>query len=130
MKKIIIADDSALARMFTIRCMEVAGIHDAEYIQAKDGQEVLDLMKEFTPDLLISDLNMPKINGMDLVHHIRSTPQISETPIVIITSAGNSEQRKELIALEVKAILSKPISPKDIIDTITSLLDEGELFYG
>jgi two-component system chemotaxis response regulator CheY len=130
MKKIIIADDSALARMFTKRCIDVAGITDVEYIEAENGKEALDRMKEILPDLLISDLNMPEMNGVELVRRVNASPKLSGTPIIIITSAGNSEQREELMSLGVKTILTKPITPPDIVDAISGLLDEGDLFYG
>ena len=130
MKKIIVADDSALARMFLIKYINVAGINDAQFLEAENGLEVLDIMKDTLPDLLISDLNMPEMDGVELVRRINASPKLSGTPIIIVTSAGNAAQREELMSLGVKAILTKPINPPEIVSAIGGLLSEGDLFYG
>lgn len=129
MKRIIIADDSSLARMFTARCLTVAGFVDFSIVEAQDGQEVYALMCEEKPDLLITDLNMPEMDGLELLNLVNKSEELKDTPIIVITSAGNSTQREELTKLGAKAILSKPITPSDISDAIGPLLTKGESYY-
>lgn len=129
MKRVIIADDSSLARMFTARCLTVAGYVDFTIEEAQDGQEVYALMTEEKPDLLITDLNMPEMDGMELLNLVNKSEELRDTPIIVITSAGTSEQREELTQLGAKAILSKPITPTDISDAVGNLLKKGESFY-
>ena len=115
LKNVVIADDSALARMFIRRCLEIAGLGDANFYEASDGSEAIARMKEIKADLLVSDLTMPNMNGIELMRKITASPRLHGTPVLIVTSAGNEEQRKELMELGVTQILSKPISPPILI---------------
>jgi len=133
MPKIMIADDSALARAFMIRCIQVSGIPDCEFLEAENGLEVIEQLKEITPDLLITDINMPKCNGIDLVRRVKANPKLSAIPVVVMSSAGNAEQRNELESLGVASILSKPFTPPDVVNIANNLFssdnandDEGE----
>lgn len=133
MPKILIADDSALARAFMIRCIQISGIPDCSFFEASNGLEVIEQLKELTPDLLITDINMPKCNGIDLVKRVKANPKLSTIPVIIMSSAGNVEQRNELEELGVSSILSKPFTPPDVINIASGLLgnnntntDEGE----
>ena len=117
-KNVVIADDSALARMFIRRCLEIAGLGDAHFIEASDGSEAISCMKKIKADLLVTDLTMPNMNGIELMRKISSSPRLSGTPVLVVTSAGNAEQRSELLELGVTRILSKPISPPILIDAL------------
>lgn len=122
MKNIVIADDSALARMFIRRCLEIAGLGDANFYEASDGNEAIQKMKEVTADLLVTDLTMPNMNGIELMRRISVSPRLSGTPVLVVTSAGNEEQRKELMELGVSRILSKPISPPMLVEAINAIV--------
>ena len=117
-KNVVIADDSALARMFIRRCLEIAGLGDANFIEASDGSEAISHMKKIKADLLVTDLTMPNMNGIELMRKITSSPRLSGTPVLVVTSAGNEEQRAELLELGATRILSKPISPPILIDAL------------
>ncbi|MDR0704780.1 MAG: response regulator [Planctomycetaceae bacterium] len=117
-KNIVIADDSALARMFIRRCLEIAGLGDANFFEASDGSEAIAKMKEIKADMLVTDLTMPNMNGIELMRKISASPRLSGTPVLVVTSAGNEEQRRELMELGVTRILSKPISPPILIEAI------------
>ncbi len=117
-KNIVIADDSALARMFIRRCLEIAGLGEANFFEASDGSEALVRMKEVKADLLVTDLTMPNMNGIELMRRISVSPRLNGTPVLVVTSAGNEEQRRELMELGATRILSKPISPPILIEAI------------
>ena len=125
MKKIIVVDDSSTARMFVKRCLEIAGFREAEFLEASNGREALSVLKEHSADLVVSDLNMPVLDGEMLLKWMKSSPKFTETPIVIITSAGNPAKEMELMAMGALAVLSKPVSPADITEAMGSLLQEG-----
>ena len=127
-KNVVIADDSALARMFIRRCLEIAGLGDANFIEASDGSEAISCMKKVHADLLVTDLTMPNMNGIELMRRISMSPRLSGTPVLVVTSAGNTEQRRELMELGVTRILSKPVSPPILIDAlqeVNRILDGG-----
>lgn len=128
MKKIIIADDSPLARMFIRRCLEIAGLGDSKFYEAGDGQDALHQMKENPPDLLVTDLTMPNMNGIELLKRISASPRLSGLPTLVVTSAGNEEQRKQLYDLGATRILSKPISPPMLVDAINEIFGITQSF--
>ena len=127
-KKIVIADDSALARMFIRRCLEIAGLGDSEFIEAGDGAEALEKLKEIHADMLVTDLTMPNMNGVELLRRISASPRLAGLPILVVTSAGNEEQRKQLLELGATRILSKPISPPMLVEAIDAVFGISQSF--
>ncbi|MCW8859733.1 MAG: response regulator, partial [Deltaproteobacteria bacterium] len=89
MKKIIVADDSSTARMFIKRCLQIIGLGDAEIIEAEHGKEALAAAKAQDVDLLLTDLNMPVMDGETLLKWVKSSPKLCDLPVIVITSAGN-----------------------------------------
>lgn len=123
MKRIIIADDSATARMFIKRCLQIIGLGDAEIIEAEHGKEALAAAKEQPADLLLTDLNMPVMDGETLVKWVKASPKLSALPIVVITSAGNPAKEKQLLELGAYKVLNKPVAPPMMMDALGEFLD-------
>jgi two-component system chemotaxis response regulator CheY len=127
-QSIIITDDSSTARMITRRCLEIAGFKEASVLEAKDGQEALELMKSNQVDLMIVDLNMPNMDGRSLLKRIKSSPRLNHIPVLVISSLisdANNAELKELGAFET---LSKPISPASLAKALKRL--SGEPVWG
>lgn len=123
-KRVVIADDSALARMFLRRCLEIAGLNDAEFLEAANGAEALTILKENPSDLLVTDLTMPEVDGLGLMRSIVASPRLFGTPVLVVTSAGNESQREELLNLGAKRILTKPINPQVVSDALEEIFPE------
>lgn len=123
MKRIIIADDSATARMFIKRCLEIIGLGEADFIEAADGKAALNAAKERIPDLLLTDLNMPIMDGETLLKWVKASPKLCEVPVIIITSAGNPAKEAELLKLGARQVINKPISPPVMMDALADFLD-------
>ncbi len=125
MKQIIIVDDSQTSRMFIRRCLEIAGLNDAEFFEAVNGQEAFDFLQEQQNiDLLVTDLIMPEMDGETLLKKVKEDQRFSSLPVLVITSVGNPAKEEELLALGAFAILNKPVSPATILNKIGSLLKE------
>ena len=110
MKQILIADDSGTARMFTRRCLEVLGYKDAEVTEVANGVDALSALNRASFDLLITDITMPLMDGMELVKTVVHEEQFARMKIIVVSSAGNPAREKELGEYGVQ-IISKPISP-------------------
>lgn len=123
MKRIIIADDSATARMFIRRCLEIIGLGDAEIVEVEDGKEALAAAKEITPDLLLTDLNMPEMDGETLLKRVKSSPKLCEVPVIVITSAGNPAREAQLLKLGARQVINKPVSPPVMLKALKDFLD-------
>ena len=122
---IIIADDSFTARMVAKRCLEIAGCADARFLEASNGMEALDLAKNNEVDLLITDLNMPKMDGQSLLRRIKSNPRTTDLPVLVISSLSNPAKDAELINMGAFAVLSKPISPVNVAKAMQNLTKES-----
>ncbi len=123
MKRIIVADDSATARMFIKRCLQIIGLGDAEIIEVEHGKEALAAAKAQPVDLLLTDLNMPVMDGETLVKWVKASPKLSELPVIVITSAGNPAKEAQLLELGAHRVLNKPVSPPVMMDALAEFLD-------
>lgn len=122
MKRIVIADDSATARMVIRRCLEIIGLGEADMVEAPNGREALNRLKEEPTDLLVTDLNMPVMDGETLLKLVKGSPRLTDLPVVIVTSAGNPAKEVELTTIGAFAVLNKPISPATLLKTLEPLM--------
>lgn len=126
MMRIIIADDSAMARMFVKRCLEISGFLDAEFIEKENGKEVLESLREQPADLVVTDLNMPGMDGTELLKAIKASPRLFDTPVLVVSSTTNPKKTEELESLGAFAVLGKPISPATLAPAVAPLLEKEE----
>lgn len=124
--RIMVVDDSICARMFIEKCLKIIGLNDAELIEAGNGKEALDKIKEHSFDLLITDLSMPVMDGEALLKWVKGTPELQEIPILVISSAGNPAREKKLLELGAFAVLGKPVSPVTMLKVLEPLLEQSE----
>jgi two-component system chemotaxis response regulator CheY len=125
---IVLADDSATARMIIRRCLEIGGLSNIRYYEARDGVEALDYVKNQKVDLVVTDLNMPNMDGQLLLKHIKASPRLTELPVLVISSACNEALETELLADGALAVLNKPVTPAGIVDALASLTEDEEDF--
>ncbi|MDD3801155.1 MAG: response regulator [Desulfuromonas sp.] len=123
MKRIVIADDSGTARMMIRRCLEIIGLQDATFEEAENGREALTLVKKTATDLLVSDLNMPIMDGEALLQWVKASPKLVDLPVLIITSAGNPAKSEQLREMGAFAVINKPINPAILSEVLAPLLD-------
>lgn len=110
-KRLLLAeDDELLAQLLNFR-LEKGGY---EVQVSVDGREVKAHLKEYTPDLIISDIMMPYFSGMELIDYVRKELNL-DTPIIIISSAGNEENVLTAFELGANDFISKPISPSELL---------------
>jgi two-component system chemotaxis response regulator CheY len=121
-KRIVIADDSATARMVIRRCLEIIGLGDAGMVEVPNGREALARLKEEPTDLLVTDLNMPIMDGETLLKWVKGSPKLTHVPVVVITSAGNPAKEALLSELGAFAVLDKPISPTTLLKKLAPLM--------
>ncbi len=122
-KRIVIADDSATARMFIKRCLQIIGLGEAEMIEAEHGKEALTAAKAEPTDLLLTDLNMPIMDGETLLKWVKASPKLMDMPVVVITSAGNPAKEQELLKLGALKVINKPVSPPTLMEALSSFIE-------
>ncbi len=119
---ILIADDSATARMFIKQCLEISVDEDIEFLEAQNGQEALQLLKNAGADILVTDLNMPVLDGRELIRRVSASPKLHGLPIMVITSSGNEARKKELLEMGAYVVLRKPVNPMKIAEGLETLM--------
>ncbi len=120
-KKILLADDSSIMRM--VLSMHLKRFTGATITVAVNGKEALALLTQETFDLLLTDINMPEMNGIELVRHVR-TELKSDIPIVIITTKGEVKDRELGMSLGANSYITKPVSVKDLIMAVVTYLEK------
>ncbi len=119
--KILIVDDSSLTRKIVKRVIEMSQMDVAEFLDASNGEEALNILKATHVDLVLSDLNMPHMSGVEMVQKMKSTPETKSIPVVIISTESKTARIKELLSEGVKDYLHKPFKPeefKELIQTV------------
>jgi CheY-like chemotaxis protein len=115
----LVVDDSLSARRSLVQFMKDAGF---DVRQARDGMEAMDIIMAHKPDLLLSDLEMPRMNGLELTSHVRANPNTADIPIIMITSRAAAKHREEAIANGVNVYLTKPFAEDDLLEKIHNLV--------
>lgn len=118
---IMVVDDSSVMRKIVIRSIRQAGFGDHEVDQAEDGAEALAKIKASTPDVVLSDWNMPNMNGLELLKALRA--ESIGVPFGFVTSESTSEQRSMAVAAGANFLLSKPFSADDLADRLGEVLN-------
>ena len=122
-QNILIVDDSSTSRMIIQRCFEIAGFVSARFTSAENGVEALsELQKNHSIDLILTDLNMPRMDGVNFVRKTRSLCPGFSIPVIVISSTTDSAVEKELYDAGVKAVIKKPISPDKVVKAMGGLL--------
>jgi DNA-binding response OmpR family regulator len=118
-KHILVADDEAhIGRIIKIK-MEQGPFN---VILAFDGQEAVDVLEsEPAPDLVVLDLMMPRLSGLDVLDRIRSSEKWKNLPCIILTAAGQEEYQREALSSGATDFITKPFSPKKLYSLIAKL---------
>ena len=118
---ILIVDDSATTRSVIKRTISMANV-PAVLHEAADGQAGLDVLASRQIDLVLADLHMPRMGGIEMIRRLRSNPATCSTPVLVITAESSNRQLEELKRECACGYLRKPFTPESIRDAITDLL--------
>jgi len=117
--KVLVVDDSATMRQVTSRLLQRRRM---QVSTARDGVDAQIKLRQKPFDLLIVDLEMPRMNGLELVHHARTTDALKQLPILMITSLGDDATRGRALAAGVDRFIAKPFSESELLAEVESLL--------
>jgi len=123
LQRILIVEDSA-----TMRSLLASSLEDLEIpvkiVEAKSGFEALRFLPRDTFDLVVTDINMPDINGLELVSFIRNNEKYARIPLVIVSTEGSERDRDKGLGLGADAYLVKPFDPESLRQVVLDLLAE------
>jgi chemosensory pili system protein ChpA (sensor histidine kinase/response regulator) len=115
----MVVDDSITVRRVTQRLLERNGMR---VLTANDGLEALSLLQEHVPDVILLDIEMPRMDGYEVAAHVRSDPRLADVPIIMITSRVGEKHRARAIELGVDDYLGKPYQESELLDAIEALV--------
>jgi DNA-binding response OmpR family regulator len=118
-KKVLIVDDEPNILVSVEFLMQREG---HEVATAADGQEAIDLLGEFRPDLMILDVMMPRKNGFEVCAEVRADARLSAMPILMLTAKGREAEMKKGLSLGADAYITKPFSTHELVLKVNELL--------
>lgn len=116
--KVLVVDDSLTVRKVTGDLLRNKGV---QVILAKDGLDAIEKLMEVIPDIMLVDLEMPRMNGFEFIQHVRNTPEFKATPIIMITSRTGEKHQEKAKDLGVNAYIGKPYEEQELISNIENL---------
>jgi DNA-binding response OmpR family regulator len=123
-KKVLVVDDEIHIVHVVMIKLRNSGF---EVISASDGQEGLKLAISEKPDIVIADLKMPIMSGLEMVEKLRSCEQTKDIPVIVLTARGFTLEDDRGRDLHISAFISKPFSPKKLLEDVENILYQKQL---
>lgn len=120
MKRLLITEDSPTMRSLLVTTIEALG--EYEIVEAATGFEALRLLPRWKFDLIITDINMPDINGLELISYVRNNPSYKAIPLFIISTESSEKDLEKGLALGANEYIVKPFDPVQLQDLIRKYL--------
>lgn len=117
----LVVDDSITVRRVTQRLLER---HGMRVVTAKDGLDAISQLQDLDPDVILLDIEMPRMDGYQFASHVRNDPRVKDVPIIMITSRAGEKHRARAIEIGVNDYLSKPYQERQLINAIEPLLGQ------
>ncbi len=124
---ILIVDDSLPMRSVIKRTFKAAGYGNSDFHEAANGKEALELMKNGWIDIVMTDYNMPVMNGLELIRALKKDDILKDIPVVVISTEGNKAKIKTFMDSGAAGYITKPFTPETIRDLINNIL--GDISY-
>ncbi len=121
--RVLIVDDSPAMRGFVRRVLEASGLDLGEAYEANDGVEALELLSRQWVDVILTDINMPHMDGEAFVARLMHSPAYAAVPVIVISTDATTARRAHLRALGVRGYLAKPFTPEMLREEIEKVME-------
>ena len=111
----LVVDDSITVRRVTERCLKRNGMR---VVTAKDGLDAISVLGDYRPDVILLDIEMPRMDGYEFASHVRNDERVADVPIIMITSRVGDKHRARAIELGVNDYLGKPYQDSQLLEAI------------
>jgi len=118
---VMVVDDSITVRKVTSRLLER---NDMNVVTARDGVDAVSKLQEYIPDIMLLDIEMPRMDGFELATHVRNEARLRDIPIIMITSRTGDKHRQRAMQIGVNRYLGKPFQEAELMENIRAMLEE------
>ena len=118
----LIVDDSSVMRKIVERSLRQAGLDLSTVFEAGNGAEALGVLDTNTVDLILSDINMPVMDGLEFVRQLQTMPKLKGVPVVMITTEGSESNVVQALSLGAKGYIRKPFTPDQVKEHVLPVL--------
>lgn len=96
-----------------------------EVVTASDGEQAYEIASKTPPDIVITDLQMPYMNGLELCQKLRENPATCNVPALMLTARGHALSKEDLASTNITEVLAKPFSPREVLSRVETILSGG-----
>jgi two-component system, chemotaxis family, chemotaxis protein CheY len=111
---VLIVDDSSSMRAVIKKIIEISGFKMDHCYEAMNGREALEVLSDNWVDVIISDINMPEVNGLEMLDRLQSDSLLQNIPVIVVSTEGSKERIEAVTSKGAKGFMKKPFLPEDI----------------
>lgn len=112
--RVLIVNDSPVMRAFIRRIIVLSGLEGAEFLEASDGREALNVLREQWVDVVLTDINMPTMDGEQLVRCLEADDLLKSVPVVVVSTDGTESRMHQMLSLGARGYVKKPFLPETL----------------
>ena len=124
--KVLIVDDSAVMRKIVERALRQAGLELNEVLEASNGAEALAEVQKGSLDIILSDINMPVMDGLEFLRNLATLEAGKGVPVVMITTEGSEARIVEALSVGAKGYIRKPFTPEQVKERVAPLIGSNK----
>ncbi len=123
---ILVVDDSTSIRAIIKKIIKLSGFDVGRFWEAPDGLKALSVLQTQHVDLMLTDINMPNMDGMELISCMKDTERLADIPIVVVSTEGSEKKMKKALDMGAAGYVKKPFVPEEIKRTLNTILGVGD----
>jgi two-component system, chemotaxis family, chemotaxis protein CheY len=120
--RVLIVDDSPAMRTFIRRIIVLSGMDDAEFLEAADGGAALNLMRAQRVDVVLTDINMPSMDGEELMRRLDADGRLKSVPVLVVSTDGTESRMQRMLSLGARGYVKKPFMPETLRQALEGVL--------
>jgi two-component system chemotaxis response regulator CheY len=121
---VLIVDDSAVMRGFIRRVLTLSGFEVGEFLEASNGEEALARLEGHSVDIILTDINMPKMNGEELLRRLETDERLRSVPTLVISTDATKARILKMLSLGAQGYMTKPFSPEALREELERVLGD------
>ena len=123
---VLIVDDSNSMRSVIKKIITISGFKMDQCHEAGNGKQALEILSNTWVDVILSDLNMPEMNGMELLSVLKGDKLLQEIPVIIVSTEGSDERKRLVLEMGAKQFIKKPFSPEYVRKVLYEVIGVGD----